>query len=110
MRTRMYKLLIHFHHPPDVTAFETHWSEQFVPLVEKMPGIRRVAVSRVYGGPGEETDLHLVHEFFFSSKDALRQAMISPEGQAAGEALMTFAAGYVSLNFAEHLEESRSEP
>jgi hypothetical protein len=33
--------------------------------------------------------------------------MTSPQGQEAGRALMSFAAGQVSLYFAEHLEEER---
>ena len=105
----MVKLMIHFHQPADVTAFETQWSERFVPLVEKMPGILRVSVARIYGGPGEPTDLHLVHEFYFAGRNELRQAMASPEGQAAGQALMAFAADYASLSFAEHYEESRTD-
>jgi hypothetical protein len=36
--------------------------------------------------------------------------MMSPEGQAAGHALMAFAAGVVNIVFAEHLEEDRPLP
>ncbi len=96
-----------FRRPADVTGFETRWSEEFVPKAEKMPGLRRVAVSRVYGGAAGEVDVLLVHEFCFDDAQALRQAMTSPEGQAAGRALMGFAANQVTLCFAEHMEESR---
>ena len=87
---------------------ETRWSQDFVGLAEKMPGLRRVSVSRILGGPGGEVDLHLVHEFYFDNLTAVQEAMASPEGQAAGKALMEFASESVTLLFAEHLEEARA--
>jgi uncharacterized protein (TIGR02118 family) len=101
------KLLIQFTTPPDVEAFERNWSERFVSSAEKMPGLKRVSVSRVYGGPAGEVNLHLVHEFFFENAQSLRDAMASPEGQLAGQELLAFAAEYVTICFAEHLEEDR---
>jgi uncharacterized protein (TIGR02118 family) len=103
----LYKLTLLFHKPDDPMAFETRWSEEFVPRAEKMPGIRRVAVSRVTGGLEEDVDLHLMHEFFFDDAEALREAMASPEGQSAGRTLMEIAGPFVSLFFSEHLEEER---
>lgn len=104
----MHKLTLIFHKPEDPLAFETRWSEEFVPRAEKMPGIRRVAVSRVTGSLDEDVDIHLVHEFFFDDAEALRLAMASPEGQSAGRALMEIAGPYLTLFFSEHLEEERN--
>ncbi len=104
----MYKLMLLFRQPQDVLEFETRWSNEFVPVVERMPGIRRVSVSRVIGGPAGEVDLHLVHEFYFSDLEALQAAMASPAGQEAGKALMAFAADDTTLCFSEHLEEERN--
>lgn len=106
----MHKLMVVFRPPLDPTAFERRWSEEFVPLAEKMPGLRRVALARAYGGPTGPTDVYLVHEFFFDDAEALHQAMTSAQGQEAGRALMGFAARQVSLAFAEHLEEVRPIP
>ena len=106
----MHKLMVIFRTPTDVPVFESRWSEEFVPRAEQMPGLRRVILSRVMGGPAGLTDIHLVHEFIFDDVDAVQAAMVSPEGQAAGRALMGFAAPYVSLCFAEHLEEGRPLP
>jgi uncharacterized protein (TIGR02118 family) len=91
--------------PADALEFETRWSQDFVRLAESMPGLRRVAVSRVTGGLTEKVELHMVHEFFFDNARAVREAMASPEGQAAGRALMAFGGEYITLCFAEHLEE-----
>lgn len=104
----MHKLTLIFHKPEKPIDFETRWSEEFVPRAEKMPGIRRVAVSRVTGGLDEEVDILLVHEFFFDDAHALRQAMASPAGQAAGRALMEIAGQFLTLFFSEHLEEERT--
>lgn len=106
----MHKLILVFRPPLDPTTFEQRWSEEFVPVAERMPGLRRVALARTYGGPAGPTDVYLIHEFYFDDAEALRRAMLSPEGVEAGRALMGFAARQVSLAFAEHLEEARPIP
>jgi uncharacterized protein (TIGR02118 family) len=103
----VHKLMILFKTTSDPLGLETRWSQEFVPRAEKMPGLRRVSVSRILGTPGGEANLHLVHEFYFDDLAALEGAMASPEGQAAGRALMAFAGDSVTLLFAEHLEEAR---
>jgi len=104
----MHKLMLLFKRPQDVAAFETEWSEHFVAVAERMPGIRRIGVIRVTGGPDGDVDLHMIHEFYFDNADALEIAMISPEGQSTGKALMSFASANVEILFAEHMEEDRS--
>ncbi len=103
----MHKLMLLFHPPASIEQFERGWSESFVPVVEKMPGLRRVTVSRLLETLAGRSDLYLVHELFFDSLPSAREAMTSPAGQAAGRALMSFAAENVTLCFAEHLEEDR---
>ncbi len=105
----MHKLILLFHTPQDVTDFEHRWSHEFVPLAERMPGIRRVAVVRIYGGPTGGGSLHLIHEFYFDDARALRRALASPQGQEAGRRLMDIAGHHVTLCFAEHMEEDRDD-
>jgi len=100
----MHKLIVLIRRPQDPAAFEDRWSREFVPRAERMPGLRRVTLSRVSGGLSGTPDLHLVHEFYFDNLEALQSAMASPQGQAAGRALMAFAAAEASLTFAEHME------
>jgi uncharacterized protein (TIGR02118 family) len=106
----MYKLMVIFHPSGDILELEEQWSERFVAQAEKMPGLRRVSVSRVRGSLMEQTRIQLVHELFFDDETALRHALASSEGQTAGRALMGFAADNVTLLMAEHLEEARGEP
>lgn len=103
----MHKLMVLFNSSEDSLTLETQWSNAFVGRAESMPGIRRVSVSRVVGGPGGGIDLHLLHEFYFDDLNALKAALASPQGQEAGQALMAFAGEQVSIYFAEHLEEAR---
>ncbi|OGT28529.1 MAG: hypothetical protein A2Z17_04880 [Gammaproteobacteria bacterium RBG_16_66_13] len=100
----MHKLMVFIRRPADPAEFEERWSHEFVPRAERMPGVRRVTLTRVTGGLPGSLDLHLVHEFYFDDADTLRAAMESPEGRQAGQALMAFASAEVTLTFAEHLE------
>lgn len=103
----MHKLMILFHKTDDTLELETRWSQEFVRLAEKMPGLRRVTVSRILGGPAGDAHLHLVHEFYFDDLGAVQSAMASEAGQQAGRALVALAGEHASLVFAEHLEEAR---
>ena len=71
----MHKLMVVFKSSDDSLTLETQWSTEFVARAERMPGLRRVSVSRIVGGPGDSIDLHLAQfrllqqiehcEFFF---------------------------------------------
>lgn len=102
----MHKLVLLFHEPADLAEFERRWSEEFVPQAERMPGLRRVTVSRVIGGLQEgQPDLHLMHELYFDDRRALERAMASEQGQKAGQTLISIAGESVELLFAEHRED-----
>lgn len=101
----MHKLVILFKQPPQPAEFERRWSEEFVPLAEKMPGLRRVVVSHAQGGPGGPVDIYLLHELHFDSQAALTEAMASPAGVAAGQCLLQIAPQQATLFFAEHMED-----
>ena len=71
----VHKLVILFNQPLPAD-FEQRWSEQFVPLAEKLPGLRRVVVSHTQGGPAGPVDVYLLQELHFDSLEALKAAMI----------------------------------
>lgn len=105
MTTSTHKLVVLFKRPPDPAEFERRWSEEFVPLAEKMPGLKRVVVSHTHGGPAGPVDIYLLHELYFESMAALTAAMSSPEGVAAGQCLLRIAPKIATLLFAEHMED-----
>ena len=105
MSTSIYKLIILFQHPADLAEFQRRWSEEFVPLAEQLPDVRRIVVSHVDSGPAGEVEFHLIHEIHFDNKAALTAALASPAGVRAGQCLMNFAAQSATLMFAEHMED-----
>lgn len=97
----MVKLVAVYRKPEDVEAFDKHYFEVHAPLAAKMPGLIKMEVSKIYGSPAGESDLHLIAEMYFESKEAMLEALSSPEGRAAGKDLRSFAGQVVSMHFAE---------
>ena len=87
--------------PADAEAFEKHYFETHMPLVEKMPGLLKSEVSKLTGMPGAENKYHMMAEMYFEDMDKLNESMASPEGRAAGKDLLGFAKDYVIMMFGE---------
>jgi uncharacterized protein (TIGR02118 family) len=105
--TSRYKLVILFRQPEDTAAFEQQWTQVFVPLAERLPGLQRVVVCHTHGGPAGPVEFYLIHELHFGSRAALTAAMASPEGVAAGQCLVRMAPRQMAvLLFAEHMEDA----
>ena len=77
----------------------------FVPFAEAMPGILRVEVGTVDGGPDGPADIHKIHEFYFESREALDRAMHSDKGARTGAILNAIAPKRFTLLFAEVHED-----
>ncbi len=100
----MHKLVILVEPPKNYPAFEEMWS-QFLHLAERMPGLRRESTSRVDGVIYGRYDCAIIHELYFDSLSALREAMSSLEGKATGELLQRMTGGRMTLLFADHKED-----
>lgn len=105
MTTAIHKLVILFRQPAHTGEFERRWSEEFVPLAERLPGLLRVVVAHTHGGPAGPVDIYLIHELHFDSFGALARAMSSPAGVAAGQKLVQLAGSSATLLFAEHMDD-----
>ena len=97
----MVKLIALYRHPPDTEAFDQHYHDLHAPLVKKIPGLRKLEVSKITRAPIGERKYYLVAEMYFDNQDALDFAMASPEGRASAKDLMSFAADIVTLFYAE---------
>jgi len=97
----MVKLIALFSRPEDVEGFDMHFADIHIPLVKKLPGLRRIEVARIIGAPIGETPSHLLSEMYFDSKGMLDEALASPSGKAAAKDLISFAGKYVTLMIAE---------
>lgn len=87
--------------PNDVQSFDKYYEEIHTPLSKKVPGIKELRVSKVFGTPRGKSDLHLIAEFVFATKEDFKNAMNSPEMMNSGKDIPNFAKDLVSLHFAE---------
>jgi uncharacterized protein (TIGR02118 family) len=75
------RFLAAYETPADPGAFDRHYREVHIPLLRRLPGLRRFTVSRdvtaLHGEP-----YHLIAELDWDTMDDLRAAFASPEGQA----------------------------
>lgn len=101
----MVKLIAMYKKPADVAAFDEHYFNTHIPLSNKMPGLKKVEISKVLGTPMGESEYYLMAELYFEDMDALKAAMSSPEGKAAAKDVMGFAKEIVSMMFADVVEE-----
>jgi len=98
----MVKLIALYKKPEDAAAFDNHYREIHTPLAMKMPGLRKLEVQRVVGTPmGTEAPFYQVAEMTFDSLDAVKAALASPEGKAAGKDVMGFAGKIITMMLAE---------
>ena len=98
----MHKLIALYKKPDDIDAFMTHYENIHVPLVKKIPGLEKAVINRVTAAPmGGEPAYFLIAEMQYRDADTFHKAMASPENQAAGKDLMSFAKGLVTLVVAE---------
>ena len=82
----MFKIIFFLHRRADLDpgAFERYSRDVHIPIVARVPGLRRYAVNHALpgqGAPGHACDA--VAELWFDSPDAFQAALGSPEGGAA---------------------------
>src|SRR5574342_115850 len=97
----MVKLVALYRKPVDTAAFDQAYFHRHIPLVKKIPKLRRVEISRVMGAPRGEPEYYLIAEMYFDDKVAMDAAMASSENAEAGKNLMSFAKGLVTFVYAE---------
>ena len=96
----MAELVVTYKTPTDPAAFDTYYAATHIPLVKKLPGLRKYQVSKgEVVGPGGPSGVHLVATLTFDSVAAIRAAFASPEGQAAAGDLPNFASGGADIVF-----------
>lgn len=97
----MVKLVALYTAPPDPEAFDRHYREIHLPLIERWPGLRRLEAGRITGAVGGQAPYYMMAEMYFDDADALRAAMRSVEGRAAADDLRTFAEGLVTMMYVQ---------
>lgn len=93
------KLVALYRQPADPAAFDKAYFETHIPMIKKLPGLQKTAITRftrTVMGDG----YYLMAEMHFADEASLKAAMKSPEMAVAGENLDGFAKGLVTLMFA----------
>src|SRR5262245_42405993 len=81
----MFKIVLLLHRRPDLTIdeFRRYWHETHRPLLERLPGLRRLVLNDVLPGPdGAQPTCDGISEDWFDSPEAMQAAFASPEAQA----------------------------
>jgi uncharacterized protein (TIGR02118 family) len=98
----MTKLVVLYGPPQDTEAFDAHYTGTHVPLVDKVPGLRRFEHGRFIAAvDGSPPPYYYMAELYFDDADALTAGLDSPEGQASGEDVANLAGGGVTMLVAE---------
>ena len=95
----MAKLIVFYRTPRDPAEFDRYYAQVHIPLAKKIPGLRRLEVTRVTGAPSGASDLYLIAELYFDNPAARETALATNEGKAAEADVPKFAEGIVSVYF-----------
>lgn len=96
----MFKMIAVYKTPADVNAFGD-WFKGHSELVRKVPHVKEVRMNKVSGGPRGASDIHLIVEVCFATKEEFKTAMASPENMTCGKDAFTNYKDIVSVHFAE---------
>lgn len=97
----MVKMIALYRKPADTAAFDKHYHEIHLPLVGKIPGLRKTEITSITGAPMGESTYYVMAEMYYDNMDAMNAAMASPEGKAVARDVMSFAADIIVLFFGE---------
>jgi uncharacterized protein (TIGR02118 family) len=97
----MVKFIALYKKPANAAEFDKRYFEQHMPIANKIPGLKRVEVSRVVGSPMGDSEYYLMAELYFDSMDEMKAGMSSPEGKECGKDAMAFAKDIITMMFAE---------
>jgi uncharacterized protein (TIGR02118 family) len=94
----MAHVVVMYKTPKDAAVFDKHYFETHVPLVNKMPGLRKYEVSQgPVATPVGPSPFYLVATLYFDNVAAVKAGFASAEGKAAAADLQKFAAGGVDM-------------
>ncbi|MBV9098053.1 MAG: EthD family reductase [Frankiaceae bacterium] len=99
------KLTVVYATPDDAEAFDRHYREVHTPIVQRYPGLDRVEIARVVGGPGgTPSPYYLIAEMYFADHDALNAALSSEAGRESGRDFRNLAASGTFMTVSEIVE------
>lgn len=90
----MARLVVMYRDPKNADVFDKYYFEKHIPIVKRIPGLRKYEVSQgPVVTPAESSGFHLIATLHFDDLAAIQRAFASAEGQAAAADVQTFATG-----------------
>ncbi|NBJ68100.1 MULTISPECIES: EthD family reductase [Clostridia] len=100
----MIKLIALYKQPEDKAAFDEHYQNVHTPITKKIPGLRKMEVTKIVGSPTGESKYYLLCEMYYDDHESLKVAMKTKEAKASGKDLMSFAGDLVTMMIGEEVE------
>lgn len=101
----MIKMIALYKQPKDKEAFDEHYKNVHTPVTEKIPGLKKMEVTKIIGSPMGKSDYYLLCEMYYESHESFRAAMKSDEAKASGKDVMAFAGDLVTMMIGEEVSE-----
>lgn len=76
----MFKFVVIYYRVDDETALEDFFTSTHLPLVESLPGLRRLEISRITSQPFGRSRFTLSVEAYFDNEAAMREGLVSRPG------------------------------
>ena len=92
----MYQLILLIPNGVDPIKFDEGWPD-FLKSAEKMPGLIQESIIRFDQVLHGAQEYQRVYLFSFSDRQSLENALLSPEGEKAGETLHKISAGKINI-------------
>ncbi|MDQ3880747.1 MAG: EthD family reductase [Chloroflexota bacterium] len=97
----MVRLIVLYNTPEDAAAFDAHYRDVHLPIVQRYPGLRELRLSRTSAPAGGRSPYYLMAEMLFEDRAALDAAVASDAGRESARDLRNFATGGVQVFVAE---------
>jgi uncharacterized protein (TIGR02118 family) len=87
----MYKFVVFYYRVDDESTLENFFAGTHLRLVEQLPGLLKLEISRVTNQPTGRSRFHLMVEAYFSNETAWLEAQLSDPGIEMMNALRPWA-------------------
>jgi uncharacterized protein (TIGR02118 family) len=93
----MPRLIALYSAPADPEAFDAHYRDVHVPILNRYPNLREVKLSSPEGVAGQPAPFYLMAEMVFDTDEDLAAALASDAGRESAKDLRNFAQAGVTL-------------
>lgn len=98
------KLTVLYGPPEDPGAFEEYYEGTHLPLVARVPNLRRFEAGKTASADGTEPPYYRIAELWFDGPEVMQESLASEEGRAASGDIPNFATGGATV-FVSAVEE-----